>query len=375
MKNLNQFMEELQLNEVHVRGAKPRNGSKVLANGKNIWVWNNAREFQRLAPFINRELGTDFEEEYDVDDWYEEGAQAVYGEVENNKLTLNGSSAYRPSNTSDTFRKTIKALNLNGSSRRSQSYDANSGDEVENDFETSRYEFNQKLSQKRFYHGTSSKYIEQTLKMGLRPSPDKTQFNDIEHQDKVFITTELEKAMFHATTAAENTGTFPLILELELPDAAKLVSDYDVVIDTMGADSEEAQALGYDDIFYHATRNGNHGNGQKYDDMQKRFGKRLGQLSTKLGIFGYKGRIPATFFTKVLADNDAMEDSMPDYYFNTNNEELDFDEFEKGEAAGLRSYDYWNENRPKDFVQDIKDIYSNVYDEFQEEDEEDDWDD
>ena len=63
MKKLTTFMSELEaLNEVFVRGGKPRNGSKVLANGKNIWVWNNEREFVRLAPFINRELGTDFDE-------------------------------------------------------------------------------------------------------------------------------------------------------------------------------------------------------------------------------------------------------------------------------------------------------------------------
>ncbi len=371
MKNLKSFMEELQLvTEVFIRGGRPRNGSKVLANGKNIWVWNNDREFERLAPFINRELGTDFDEEYDVDQWYEEGAQAVYATIENGRLDMIGNSSYRPAVTSDTLRKTIKALNLNGVTRRTQSFNPDY-DEVEHDFETSRYEFNKKLAQKTFYHGTSTTFIESMLKFGLKPNPGETQFDNIEHQDKVFITTELDKAMFHATHSANKNNSFPVIIELRIPDESKLVSDYDVVIDTMGADSDQAMELGYSDIFYQLPNY--RGDGSKYDDMHQRFGKRLDKLSTRVGIFGYKGRIPASHFNFIFADGDVIEESMPEMYWEMDGE-FDMSEM-RTESVNHRSFDYWDQYKPEKFIAHFEGLWDDLKDEYEEdEDEDEDWD-
>ncbi len=371
MKKLTTFMSELEaLNEVFVRGGKPRNGSKVLANGKNIWVWNNEREFERLAPFINRELGTDFDEEYDVDEWYNAGAQAVYAEIENGRLDMLGYSSYRPSTASDTLRKTIDALNLHGVTRRTQSFTPDY-DEVDHDFETSRAEFNKKLAKKTFYHGTSTTYIESMLKIGLKPNPGSTQFDNIEHDDKVFITTERDKAMFHASHSALRNNSFPVIIELRIPDEAKLVSDYDVVIDTLGADSDEALELGYSDIYYGAV-NGR-GDGTKYDDMHRRFGKRLGNLSTKVGIFGYKGRIPASHFNFILADTEVIEDLMPEMYWEMG-DELNVSEMTT-EMANHRSIDYWSQTRPERFIPNLEEAYERVVDEYREDDEDDEYDD
>ncbi|UOL51240.1 hypothetical protein [Vibrio phage XZ1] len=366
MKNLKSFMEELQLvTEVFIRGGRPRNGSKVLANGKNIWVWNNDREFERLVPFINRELGTDFEEEYDLDDWYREGAQAVYATIENGRLDMFGDSAYRPSVTSDTLRKTIKALNLNGVTRRTQSFNPDY-DEVEHDFETDRYEFNKKLSQKTFYHGTSTAYIESMLKFGLKPNPGETQFDNIEHADKVFITTELDKAMFHATHSANRNNSFPVIIEIRIPDESKLVSDYDVVIDVLGANSEEASELGYADIFYQLPHQ--RGDGTKYhkDDIESRFGKRLGGLSTRIGVFGYKGRIPASHFNFIYADGDVIEESMPEMYWEMDGE---FDMAEmRTETVNHRSFDYWDQYKPEKFIAHFEELWDDLADEFEDDD-------
>ncbi|CAM0063667.1 hypothetical protein VPHD527_0348 [Vibrio phage D527] len=367
MKKLNTFMEELQaLNEVFVRGGKPRDGSKVLANGKNIWVWNNERELERLLPFINKEFNSDFEDEYEIDEWYMSGADAVYGEIERSSLDMHGDSTYRPSTASDTLRKTIKALNLRGVTRRSRSFTTDY-DEIDHDFETSRAEFNKKLGQKTFYHGTSTTYIESMLKIGLKPDVGESQFDKIEHSDKVFVTTELDKAMFHATHSANQNSSFPVIIELKIPDEAKLVSDYDVVIDTLGADSDEALELGYSDIYYGAV-NGRD-DGKKYDDMHQRFGKRIGNLSTKFGVFGYKGRIPASHFTKILADTDVIEDEISMNFYEME------DEFKlsamTSEAGNHRSIDYWSEQRPDKFISNLEDRWEEIRDENEEED---DWD-
>lgn len=366
MKKLKTLIEELQqLSEVFIRGGKPRNQSRVLANGKNIWVWNNDREFSRLAPFINRELDTDFADEFDVNDWYENGADAVFATIENGRLDMQGASMLRPSTTSDTLRKTIDALKLSGVNRRTTSYTPDY-DEIEHDFETSRNEFNMKLAEKKFYHGTSTTYIESMLKIGLKPSPSETQFDNIEHQDKVFITTELDKAMFHATHSASKNNSFPVIIELKIPDESKLVSDYDVVIDTLGADSDEAERLGYQDIFYTSSRLP--GDGKKYDDMHKRFGKRIGNLSTRVGIFGYKGRIPSNHFTSILIDSDMIEEYMQMSYWDHDGE-FNLSDFSP-ETSNHRNIDYWNSIRPRDLMSDLRDAWDSVGSEFEDEDEE-----
>lgn len=364
MKTLNEMLSDIQsLNEVKVRG-RAREGSKVLAKGMNIYVWNSEREFDRLKTFINRELGTDFESEYDIDSWYLEGSNIVYGEIERGALRMPGDSSYKPSTSDATLRKVLNKLGLHSTNRSTNTITSNGEEFIDHEFETKRSEFNKKIAERTFYHGTCTTFIESMLKIGLKPGVGDTQFDNINHTDKVFITTELDKAMFHASHSASKNSSFPVIIELKIPDEAKLVSDYDVVIDILGADSDEAERLGYQDIFYQLPYI--RGNGSKFDDdISSRFSKRVDKLSTRMGIFGYKGRIPSNFFTSIIADTEVIEDAIPNNYLNGN---IDF-EFNLSamttDEGSHRDFDYWNQTRPDRFISNLEDHY----DEFIEEEE------
>lgn len=367
MKKFSVMLEEIMLLEVKIRGSKPREGSHVLSNGKNVYVWNNEREFERIVPFINRDLGTDFDAEDDIDMWYDEGSKIVYGTIERGALQMPGESSYKPSSGDKQTAKVLKALGLHSTGRRLSTFTNDYHDQHDHEFETRRDEFNKALGKKTFYHGTCTTYIEDMLKVGIKPDSGSTQFDNIIHSDKVFITTEQDKAMFHATTAANNNNSFPVIITMSIPDESKLVSDYDVVIDTLGADSEEASELGYADIWYQMP--GTRGNGQKAigDDLTSRYGKKIDRLSTDVGIFGYKGRIPASFFKKLLADTDVIEDAMYENYFEIG-EEFSLAEMQATEAGNHRQFDYWDEKRPDRFVSDLEDRWDEMVEENEDED-------
>lgn len=339
------------LAEVFVKGGRVKDGSSVLALRENIWVWNNRREFKRLAPFINKQLNTDFNDPQDIERWLSYNHDAVYGSINGGKLYINNLGDLRPSTNSPTLRKVLKQLKLSAATK--QTYDFDSGAAV--DFDKKREEFNADLSKNKFFHGTSTAHIENLLKTGLRPRPDQTNFDNIEHQDKVFVTTSEDKALFHAQMAAMKTESMPIILELKIPDPDKLVSDYDVVSNIIGANSELSSELGYDEIYY-ADRYAGHGNPSSgYKDMVKRYAGKLGQISSHMGIFGYKGRIPATFIKEVQYDEYLLEVMM-------SNQAQMMEEFSIADAQThgekARPYDDWVTDTPSGFIQTAKDEYN-----------------
>lgn len=148
---------------------------------------------------------------------------------------------------------------------------------------------------KNLYHGTTSEYAYRILRFGLQPGEATTNYpglgphNDISHDEVVFLTEDIEKAAYHATNAVNQQGGFPVVFEFNIPDPSKLVSDYDV---------ESMYDEEYEGNIYNNT----------YKAPVTEFSSKIKEppfdFSKKIGVFGYKGRIPSNFITDILIQSE-----------------------------------------------------------------------
>ena len=132
------------------------------------------------------------------------------------------------------------------------------------------------------YHGTSTKELKDLLKYGLDPGRGRSRFGKrgIFHPEHIFMEATLEAAMFYADNAvdidkSEKSGwdSFPIVIEFQVPDSDLLVPDFDADV-TSGAKP-----------YYH------HSNEPHNKTMMKAMG-----VSRETGKWGYKGRVPSSFF-------------------------------------------------------------------------------
>lgn len=364
MKTFKQYVQEDLLLEVFVIGNKrPKGGDNVIAYNKWIWVFPDYK-FNEYVEDINSKIKPkdNFEEIYDLQEYVRENPDVISGSISGDGY-LYVDDTYRHSKFSSTLQKLVKALKLKGI--EVSYYDAYSeyeqGELIDN-----IKEFSLKPSSQTFYHGTSYKKFESMKKLGLKPM-DVSNFTDIVHRDKVFITVNKEKAYFHANTAAEHDGSFPLIVSLKLPDPDKLVLDYDVAIDLYGKDNPETIRLGYSDISNYATRNINPMiwamiNSPDIKDVTKRIRKSGENLNTKLGIFGYKGRISAKFFQGVILDPEAFEKYYYTYYAG-------FDDVIENDIKGLSLWDEYSLKELKELEDSVEEQYEEELRELEDEEE------
>lgn len=188
------------------------------------------------------------------------------------------------------------------------------------------------------YHGTTTKYIDSIMKIGLRPrnvTRSKTNYSNIEHVDAIFFTTKIGKAMYHAHTATRHGG-LPLIISFSIPDQAKIIPDYDIDINSGG------------ETYAHI---------QKYlgrASVNKMTGEPV-KLSREFGIYGYRGSIPPKFindeFLIMMGSDDDDELSMESFQSFTKEELLNMmrDEDPDSESYGEIMYDSLAE-----FLENIK---------------------
>lgn len=134
----------------------------------------------------------------------------------------------------------------------------------------------------KFYHGTSSDKINSILKYGLDKkffSGSNFEKQNIYHEDVIFLNALFDNAIFYAKNASNNSGdasSFPVIIELEIPDKNLLVPDYD-------AEFSSVNKQYYLDIMNFDT---------KSEPETKKSGFRV---SKEMGKWGYRGRIPPKF--------------------------------------------------------------------------------
>lgn len=129
------------------------------------------------------------------------------------------------------------------------------------------------------YHGTYSPELNSILKYGLDPNrgPSKWSKQGIYHSEHIFFTANFDQAKYYAMNAVRNMrsseDTYPIIIELEIPDLSLLYPDFD-------ADRYTTQPRYYADY--------------ERDKYRKSAMKSMG-LSREIGKWAYKGRIPAKF--------------------------------------------------------------------------------
>jgi hypothetical protein len=139
------------------------------------------------------------------------------------------------------------------------------------------------------YHGTSTTRLGDLLKYGLDPGRGRSQFGKrgLFHPEHVFMAATMEAAMFYSDNAVSNDRenkrgweSFPIIIEFNVPDPDLLVPDFDADV-TAGAKPH----------YIHKNK-----------PPTKTAMKAMG-VSRETGKWGYKGRIPASFFKWVYYYN------------------------------------------------------------------------
>lgn len=177
---------------------------------------------------------------------------------------------------------------------------ANSEGEVYDD--AAEYQITGKLPTS-LYHGTSSRHAYEILRFGLRAGQSETNYpgggyhGAIEHSEIIFLTEDISKAAYHALNAVDKQGGFPVVVQVKVPDPDLLVSDYD--IEVMYDDEFEGNI--YDNTYK-----------APISDFSPRIHEEPFSFSKKTGIFGYRGRVPASFIEAIMIQMEEDSDSTYD---------------------------------------------------------------
>ena len=276
------------LNEMIVRGDK--DGNYIVAFRKYIWRFDDSPS-EEVHSEMNRvlKIDSDWDDFYDLTDDLDSRSDVLLGTIDDNdSLFLHslGSFKFDPQ-SSILVKKVVKELGLS-----SVSYGTHDEDEEH----VSKWAIKGEIP-KRVYHGTSTNYIQSLMRFGLVPDKEETNYEGISHPEAVFFSSRKDEALMHAKHTARKVGGLPVVIELTVPDKNLIIPDYDIDIG--------AGDTGCYDYICSKLRD----NQSKYSEME---GDSL-SLSREFGIYGYKGRIPASHF---LA-----------YYLPRNQEEWEYDGF------------------------------------------------
>jgi len=266
------IVENKIISEMFVKGDP--DGDNIVAYRENIWRMGDIPS-DEVRDDINDSIGIEAEWEgyYDLKDELdnENRMDVLFGSLLEGGRTLHieqiGSFKLDPK-SSILVKKVVKEL---GARKIVYPADYNWGDEEEVPFYGARGKVADVM-----YHGTTSNYLENILKFGLVPGESKTNYEGISHPNAVFFSSRMEEAQHHAVHTAGKVGGDPVIVNLKVPDPDLLIPDYDV---DMGAGD-----TGCYDYICHTLRSRQAGN-LDTDSFS---------LSREVGVYGYKGRVPAS---------------------------------------------------------------------------------
>ena len=358
MKYIKRFNKWEIINElyVHTSDKEDLDGKYFILYKKDLWIfddneWEDNEIWEEVndstdSLLFNSDLYSSLQEVSS------EHAYILTGQIEGGYILLNGGENFRHSKSSPDLIKLKKEINLPIKvNYRKGIYLDGDGEHIVNELG--------ELKDVHFYHGTSTKYLKEISKKGIRPMAQNTNFKKIKHRDKIFFTSNIEKALFHANTTALNTQSFPIILKFKVPDTSKLVIDYDVSIDFYGVENDQNDHLGYSDI-HRGT--GGYSRGKSIIDDSEDI-----NISNKLGIFGYKGRIPPShievLFDSIILSRNVylLDDELKEYYYT---EELTY---ESDIWDHFSDVDQWSEMDIKDVVKYIDNLIEDELDEYRNE--------
>ena len=214
--------------------------------------------------------------------------EALLGYIDGDKLAMSPRD-YRHGRGSRLLRALLRQLDLRGVS-------------VSSEMEEAEYIPTEEVAgglPDALLHGTSSERMPGILRLGLTPDEAATNYErgEIYHPDTVFLTDNPQKAAYHAENTTYGYGKkrpygmsavakgFPVVVEFAVPDKAKFVPDYDLDI------WSEAGEGSYEMTKKHRERKKQRGLNTTTEDPFN--------LSRKFGVFGYRGRIPASFIRSI----------------------------------------------------------------------------
>jgi hypothetical protein len=215
MISFEQYVNQNLLLEMVVHQDNEGDGKFVYYKG-NIWVFDEDEASAETAMHISTicELKNTTKDISDVLSQIEYREDILDGEVRDEILHPNSSKTLFGEHA-EILKKIQKALNLWGI-------------EWGQDYET------EYLQEHYYYHGTCVAHLKRILRFGLVPREKHGQFTPsnfskqgIEHLDRVFVTSNIGDALFHASNSADINESSPVVLTLKIPDPTKLRIDYD----------------------------------------------------------------------------------------------------------------------------------------------------
>jgi hypothetical protein len=290
------------IDEMRVHG-DIKTGKNIVAYKGNIWLLTNEPSLDTIKEILNS-IGYD-PDTYEGDNWnrienqidkikdfhdftsflFENGrSDVLVGYINGRKLYIYNSGAFvQDPKSSILIKKVVNTLKLT-----SVSY--------EDDLDGT----SAKVGKSKIigeipnvaYHGTSTKYISNIFKIGLRPNVSPSNYDDINHEGLIFFSTRFGEAFHHALTTSTKTKSKPIVIELTIPDKNLIIPDYD--IDT------QSGMTNYDNI------------SQNLRDRQRKYTK-FGSdnsfaMSKEHGVYGYNGSIHPNFIKNVYySDNNETQ--------------------------------------------------------------------
>lgn len=286
MREIIDLVED-QLFEMVVRHHS-NNPSLVLAHNGNIWVIGYDDEKSILDDIEDRTgfmAGQIFDlEPSNVNDTRPDIFAAT---IHKDKLYVNGMVMDRSPRSSLLVKKIVNELGLDGvvlTRYNEQDY------EVEE--EIPRHQMVGNIPDV-VYHGTTTRHIRKILRTGIAPNDNENWSKVGKFRDLVFFASDPHTAIFHANSQADGNHHVPVLIATRLPDRARIVADYDVSATFYGPDHEESERAGYDD-----TIDRIHGDRSFHRDRIEAVRKHSPKtdFTREIGIFGYRGRVPASHF-------------------------------------------------------------------------------
>jgi len=334
------------MSEMIVRHNNP-NGDYVIAFKDSIWIvdeddMENPEVARKIADRIGEmEIG-------DLYDLVERRPDAIIArlDMDNNLMQMMGNETAQHPTTSKLIKKIVKQLDL---------------DQVVTDSGQSiwKYEIKGKLPTEGF-HGTTMKAMSSIMRKGLM-AQSQGNWNEIHTEGVVFFTPNPAYAMYHAELNADKTGDIPVVVEFKIPDGNKIVPDYDIASLLYHSQSDEVintvyQNTNFPSSDYYGVR-----------DKVKVHQKRPENLYKDFGIFGYEGRIPASFFELIYSSLYPTQDDM--------SYEFDIDDYNrmstKDFAEILKVYEEFGDDPHSISPQMVGMSYDYIMDQLRDEDEDD----
>ena len=298
-----EIVSETILAEMIIRHKTDR-GDTLIAFKDSIWIVDQDEyeqnendikdQIEKVAGKIPDYVSSISEERPDI-------LVGSYNDIDNT-LTVQGSDTSQHPLTSKLIQKVVKQLGIQNIEFGNMSGDI-AGSYYPKQIKGKLPEYG--------FHGTSLRRLRNILKTGIA-AQNMGNWGNIHTKGAIFFSVDDSIPRFHANRTSTKDQDIPVIIKFKLPDQSKVFADYDVASELYGSWSPHAPK----EYQNSATMPARDNNVTKHH-------KRPENLWKNAGIFGYKGRVPASmlveFYTTSVAPGEYAEE---DAYVTMSREEM-----------------------------------------------------